>query len=293
MAEGQRIELVSDTALKAKGTATELRVAVLQTAPVLGAVEANLREIEELVATASAPDLVVTCELSVSGFVFAPDQTPTPLDTSDVRLRRIADLAPAVSVGIVERASGVLPYNSSVLFGDSVGVQRKLHLVSYAPWNEQRLFEPGTGLSENRVNGVQVATLICNDAWHPVMPWLAAHTGAEVLLIPAASLGGAARVSEHSWDVILTHTARILQCFVVFANRVGDQDGNTFWGGSRILDPSGAEVVRAGGGREVIEAVLDLEALRRLRRDAPLLDELRPQLVRDLLSQLPGGGRRV
>lgn len=264
-------------------------MAVLQTAPAPGATAENLREIEVLTAAAAGADLVVTCELSVSGYVFRPDELPAPVAPDDHKLQRLLDLAPAVSVGIVENSPTGMPYNSAVLLrkGEAASVQRKLHPVSYAPWNEHHLFSPGDGLTSANVNGVTVATLICNDAWHPVMPWLTAQAGAEVLLIPTASIGnGPNNESAQSWELILTHTARILQCFVVFANRVGEQDGHEFWGGSRIIDPNGQELARADGSAGAIHADLDIAALRQLRRDVPLLKESRHRLVAEALATL-------
>ncbi len=272
-----------------EGTAARLRVAVLQTAPTRGATDANLLDIEKTILTLPHVDLVVTPELSLFGFVFHPDQLPQPLTAEDPRLHRLGGHGPAVSVGMAEHNPAGAPYNSAVLIGETISVQRKLHLVSYSPWNEHQVFASGDHLAKARLHGVPLATLICNDAWHPVMPWLAAHSGAEVLLIPAASLGeGPANTSAQSWDVILRHTARILQCFVVFANRVGIEDGQPFWGGSRIIDPTGAVLAQAGDGPETIQAELDLASLRRLREEVPILHELRPDLIGKLMSQLKG-----
>ncbi|MEX1077943.1 MAG: nitrilase-related carbon-nitrogen hydrolase [Homoserinimonas sp.] len=278
---------MTDSTPVVPGTATSLSVAVLQTAPAREAVADNVREIEGLAAAAGVVDLIVTCELSVSGYAFAAEGLEA-LDPADARLDRLAALQPTVSVGIIEQGADGLPYNSSVLLG--VGsVQRKLHPVSYAPWNEHQLVAPGDRLVPAVVNGAAVTTLICNDAWHPVLPWLAVHAGAEVLLIPTASIGdGATGESAQSWDLILTHTARILQCYVVFANRVGEENGSAFWGGSRIIDPWGNELARAGGGVETIHADLDLGALRQLRRDVPLLAERRAGLVAGMLAELDG-----
>jgi predicted amidohydrolase len=269
------------------GTATSLSVAVLQTAPARGAVAENLREIEQLAAAAGPADLIVTCELSVSGYAFNADQLPPVLDPEDPRLARLAGADAVVSLGLIEHNADGMPYNSSVLVGSVRSVQRKMHPVSYAPWNEHLLFAVGDRVVLASVNGVAVTTLICNDAWHPVMPWLAAQAGAEVLLIPTASIGDGPRSeSAQSWELILAHTARILQCYVVFANRVGEEDGRTFWGGSRIIDPWGRVLAMAGAGTETIRATLDLEALRRLRREVPLLAEGRPRLVARMLSEI-------
>lgn len=265
--------------------ATHLRVAAAQTAPTRDDPAGNLCELEDAIAGASGADLAVTCELSVSGFAVRPDQLPQAMNAEDGRLRRLASLGPAVGLGFVEENPAGRPFNSYAVFGDTPSIQRKLHPVSYPPWNEHELVTRGATFELGRVRGVPTATLICNDAWHPVMPWLAALAGAEILLIPAASLGaGEDHASARSWELILTHAARILQCYVVFVNRVGTEDGLSFWGGSRILGPTGLTLARAGSGTETIQADLDLDFLRRLRRDIPLLNEARPELVAEILA---------
>lgn len=276
------------------GTAARLRVAVLQTAPSRGAIGDNLRQIEEMLAAVPAADLVLTPEMSVPGFAFRPDQVPTPMSADDARLSALAEFPGAVSVGIVEESGVSKPHNSAVLLGRTKVIQRKLHLISYAPWNEQECYAPGNDLEPASVNGVQVATLICNDAWHPVMPWLAAQSGAEVLLVPSSSLGRSTTDEvAKTWDAILTHTARALQCFVVFANRCGLEDGEPFWGGSRIIGPRGELLAQAGGTVETIQAELDVADLRELRRTVPLLAEARPDLVVRHLQRMTAGAKRV
>ncbi len=208
---------------------------------------------------------------------------------SDKRLSRLAKPGQTIGLGIVEANNGLKPYNSFVQVGAARCVQRKLHLVSYEPWNEQECYTEGADLVQANLHGVQVATLICNDAWHPVMPWLAAHAGAEVLIIPAASLGRRTEdEAAQTWLAILAHAARTLQCYVVFANRAGFEDGKPFWGGSRIIGPRGEVIAQADHKLGVISADLDIASLRKLRKDVPLLRELRLDLVSKHVRRLHG-----
>ena len=49
------------------------------------------------------------------------------------------------------------------------------------------------------------------------------------------------------------------------ANRVGREGDLNFWGGSRILDPFGSELARAGDGEDILTATIDFEDVRRAR----------------------------
>src|SRR5439155_20142751 len=121
--------------------------------------------------------------------------------------------------------------------------------------------------------------LSCNGAWPPFLPSFAAQAGAEVLLVPAAS-STAVPEAEAYWRELTRFYARMLECYVVFVNRVGREAGFTFWGGSHVVDPLGELVAEAPRLEEsLLVADLDLERVRTRRQELPLLGELRPELL--------------
>ncbi|GHG98598.1 carbon-nitrogen hydrolase [Streptomyces lanatus] len=260
-----------------------LRVGLLQTAPVFGAVEENLARIAELHDELGPVDLALTPELSANGYGFAPHRETDLLTADDPRLAAL--VSAGVGVGFAERNGDGLPWNAYLLQDPLTGIrhlQRKLHPVSYAPWNEQLSFRPGTELRTAAFSAARIATAICNDMWHPVVPWLAAQGGAEVLFVPVASMTGSdpARI-RRTWEVILEHAAVLLQCYVVFVNRCGTDDGARFWGGSRVVGPDGDVLAHLGEEPGAAVAELDLTAVRRLRADVPLLAESRTEFLAD------------
>ncbi|WP_326968476.1 carbon-nitrogen hydrolase family protein [Arthrobacter sp. CG_A4] len=267
--------------------ADTLTVGLLQTAPVFGQVEANVRRILELRDGLGDVDLVLTPELAVNGFGFDAGADYRPLTADDERLSVFANRGGAMGIGFAEAVGGGRPRNAYLITGREVRhLQHKIHPVSYAPWNEHLGFEAGDALGTAVVRGARCATVICNDMWHPVIPWLAAQAGAEVLIIPVASIEGvnAAQV-QRTWQVILEHTALLLQCYVVFINRCGTDSGAKFWGRSRILGPDGSTLAEAGEAETTLQATLDLAALRALRARTPLLAESRHDVVLNTLKR--------
>jgi predicted amidohydrolase len=128
--------------------------------------------------------------------------------------------------------------------------------------------------------------LICNDAWQPFLPTFAAQGGAELLLVPAAS-STAVPEAEPYWRELTRFYARMLECYVVFVNRVGEDAGFTFWGGSHVVDPLGEVVAEAPRFDEsLLFANVDLERVAARRRELPLLGEMRPELLRDELQRV-------
>jgi predicted amidohydrolase len=78
--------------------------------------------------------------------------------------------------------------------------------------------------------------------------------------------------------------------YYIFANRVGVEDGVTFWGGSEIIDPFGELVAKASyHDEELLLCELDIDAVRRARVKSPLLrDEKIDFCLRELMEIAKG-----
>ncbi|MBO0885546.1 MAG: hypothetical protein J2P17_35485 [Mycobacterium sp.] len=272
-----------------------LTVGLIQTTPRFGAVDENLERIAALVSTLGATDLAVTPELSAHGYACDPANGWPTIDPSDRRLSNWPANAHAVGVGFAYRRGHSKPYNSYAISGlHPQPVQHKLHVVGYPPWNEHHSFAPGSKLNTFKLGDTLCANLICNDMWHPVAPWAAAAHGAEVLFAPAASAAGDDPAAvQRTWDVIIEHTARVLACYVVFVNRCGADQQATFWGGSRVVDPEGSELMRLGDNEDAVAVELDLSAVRSARRSRPYTAETNPAFLSDVLASLAQGHLRV
>ncbi len=135
------------------------------------------------------------------------------------------------------------------------------------------------------------SVLICADLWDPSLVHLAMVQGATMLLAPVSSaLEAVGRGFDNpaGWEINLRFHALTYGVPIAMANRVGLEDDLTFWGGSRILDPFGREVARAGAGREVIVADLDLADVATARKRLPTIRDADPNLVHDILSRVLG-----
>jgi predicted amidohydrolase len=93
------------------------------------------------------------------------------------------------------------------------------------------------------------------------------------------------------WQDLLRHVARMQQTWVVFVNRVGEENGATFWGGSRVIDPVGSVIAQAPMGEPaVVVADVDLGMARWVRRTLPLVTEARLGLVLREVNRLAEEG---
>ncbi|TGA83583.1 nitrilase-related carbon-nitrogen hydrolase [Streptomyces sp. MZ04] len=277
-----------------------MRVALAQTDCVLGEVDENLAVARDQIGEAAAQgaDLVVFPELSLHGYHLGGLHRDTSLDAKDPRLLELSTLGPDAMVGIHEHTS-LRAYNTSAYYasGQLLHAHRKLYLPNYLAWEERKHVSPGQHLRAYDLPGGhgRAATLVCNDAWQPVLPWLAVQDGAEVIIVPtnsAASLDPEAMDTGLYWDTLLSYTARMLQCWVVFVNRVGNENGASFWGGSRVVDPRGSVVAQAPKWEPALVTVdIDVHESRRHRRAVPLVAEARLGLVdREVRRLIDEGG---
>ncbi len=248
-----------------------MRLALAQVAPRLGELEANRELVSRVLAEARARsvDLVVFPELVLSGYRLGAADRDTACTIDAVAPLAEAAPGPAVVLGFHER-DGPHTYNSAAYFehGALVHVHRKLHLPQYLEFEEASLFAPGQTLRAFDTAFGRAAMLICGDAWEPGLPFVAVHDGARILYVPANSATRLDEVESY-WRDMTRLYARLLQCYVVFVNRVGDEDGFTFWGGSHVVDPHG-EVV--GEAARLAEELLVVEV------DPTLADERRAAL---------------
>ncbi|MCC5980839.1 MAG: N-carbamoylputrescine amidase [Oceanicaulis sp.] len=159
-----------------------------------------------------------------------------------------AELGVAIPVSIFER-EGPRYYNSLVMLdadGKVLGLYRKSHIPDGPGYQEKYYFRPGdTGFKVWNTKHGRVGVGICWDQWFPETARAMALMGAEVLLYPTA-IG-----SEPHDDSLDTEVRwrRAMQGHAVSnvmpigaSNRVGNENGQVFYGTSFICDHTG-EVV--------------------------------------------------
>jgi predicted amidohydrolase len=268
--------------------ARHLRIALAQIDCTSGDLDANMQRAHETLAAArvGGADLVVFPELQLSGYAIAGAHGETAITATEAA--GVANGSAAL-IGFHER-DGEHRYNSAAYVenGAAVHVHRKLYLVDYPPFLENAPFEPGERMETFDTSLGRVAVLICNDAWQPFLASFAAQGGAELLLIPAASSTVVPEAEEYWRDMIRLY-ARLLQCYVVFVNRAGTEDGFTFWGGSQVVDPFGEIVAEAPRlDPALVFADIDLERVAARRHALPLVGAMRADLLQAELERVTG-----
>jgi predicted amidohydrolase len=277
-----------------------MRVALAQVDCIFGDTDENLRHAKEVVAEAKdgGADLVVFPELSLSGYAVGELDDEIPIKAHSKPIYSLAEAAgeTAVVVGFCEEGRDFRTYNSAAYLedGDLLHLHRKLYLPNYRIYEERKHYNPGQSMRAFDTKLGRMAMLICNDAWQPFLPFIAVQDGAQVLIIPADS--GSYPYPElldtkEYWRDITRFYARMLESYVIFTNRVGEQDSLVFWGTSHVVDPWGRVVAEGPGHEEALITVdIDLDHVRRRRREVPLVKEARLALLSKELNRLAEEG---
>jgi len=219
-------------------------------------------------------------------------------DEADARMRNVArELGVVVPVSFFERA-GQVYYNSIAVIdadGAVLGVYRKSHIPDGPGYEEKFYFRPGdTGFRVWPTRHGRIGVGICWDQWFPESARAMMLLGAEVLLYPTA-IGSEPHEPDldtrDPWQRAMIGHAVSNVVPVVAANRIGEEEGQRFYGSSFIADSRGDKVAELGRDDEgVIVAPFDLDALARTRAAWGFFRDRRPELY-DVLTTADGRRR--
>ncbi len=260
-----------------------LRIGLAQIAPTLGDVHRNFSKHLEMVSRAreKGVGLLVFPELSLTGYFLADLVADVAMPVDGGCLRELVHSAGDMSlvVGFVEQSSDYRYFISSAYFeaGQLLHIHRKVYLPTYGMFEDLRYFASGDRIRAFDTRYGRQAVLICEDMWHPSTAYIASEDGANFLISVNASPGrgistsGTRLGTSRAVEELNRVYAQFFTTFVVFCNRVGTEDGISFWGGSEIVTPGGKIVAKAPYFDEaLVVGEVELAELRRERISLPL-----------------------
>lgn len=296
-----------------------IRIAIAQIRPEKADYAENLRRVGSVFATVgewdSPVDLIVFPETVMSGYFLEGGVREAAVTAGDL-YRDLNDQHAASGAPPVEVAVGFYEefrnryYNTALYagLGESDGgirhLHRKVFLPTYGLFDEQRFVEHGDSIRAFDTRWGRAAMLVCEDAWHSITATLAALDGAQLIMVlSAAPARGTSPESNgdqklegrpasvRRWERLVRHVAEEHGVYVALAQLVGFEGGKGFQGGSELIAPDGAVVVRGPVFAEaLIQADLEFDAITRARADQPLLANLKTQfqnLLEDASQKTP------
>jgi N-carbamoylputrescine amidase len=184
-----------------------------------------------------------------------------------------------------KRTEGLYHNTTAVLDADGayLGKYRKMHIPDDPGFYEKFYFTPGDlGYKVFKTKFATIGVLICWDQWYPEAARITSLMGAEILFYPTA-IGWANTQDDatnteqyNAWQTIQRSHAVANGVHVVSVNRVGEEAGLKFWGGSFISNPFGSLIYKASHhDEEIIVEELDLAKSDNYRTHWPFLRDRR------------------
>ncbi|MBC7129307.1 MAG: carbon-nitrogen hydrolase family protein [Thermoplasmatales archaeon] len=170
----------------------------------------------------------------------------------------------------VEEREGII-YNSAVFVKpEGVEIYNKNFLANFGPFEEKFYFSPGKSLPVFNFKGWKIGIVICYDIFFPELVKGMALKGADLIVCISASPS----TTRKQFESVLPVRAIENTAFVCYSNLVGEENGLSFWGGSRIYKPDGEIINKTEYFKE--ESILcdiDINELRNARIARPTLKD--------------------
>jgi len=251
--------------------------------------EANLQKMEKLTLKAKyqGADLVIFPEMSLTGYVVLDQVYELAETVPGTSTKRIEALAKQTGMHVIfgmpelsEKTQATV-FNTAVFVGPKglIGKYRKMYLPTHSVFEEKRYFRPGYEPAAFQTDLGNIGLSICYDVFFPEVYRLTRLKGAQLLVCISASPA----VRKGYFEILTSARALENTAFLAYVNLAGVEDGLQFWGGSRLVCPTGDVVAKASYDEEdFIICEVDYCELRTAETFIPSLRDLRPELFEKL-----------
>ncbi|MES2496836.1 MAG: N-carbamoylputrescine amidase [Pseudomonadota bacterium] len=281
---------------------TEISVAALQLA-FSDDIDANIAEVSKLVREAArkGAKVVLPPELFEGHYFCRVEDegmfTRAKPTAEHKAVKAMQALAAELKIHIPTsffEADGQHHYNSLAMIdpdGKIMGVYRKSHIPDGPGYEEKFYFRPGnTGFKVWPAQDTTIGVGICWDQWYPETARAMMLMGAQILFYPTA-IGNEPHDPDldtsRLWRRAMIGHAVSNVVPVVAANRIGTEDGQTFYGHSFICDQRGDLLAEFGATETgVLVATLDIDLAKRHRAAFGFFRDRRPDLYGRLAEDI-------
>lgn len=251
--------------------------------------EDNLRKFESITSKAKeqGADLVIFPELSLTGYVVRDQIYELAENIPGPSTQRIEEIAKANSIHIIfgmpelsEKTRATI-FNSSVLVGPKglIGKYRKMYLPTHSVFEEKRHFRPGYQTAAFDTDIGKIGLCICYDIFFPEVTRLIRLAGSQLMVCISASPA----VRRTYFEIFTAARALENTAFLAYVNLVGVEDGLQFWGGSRLVGPTGDVLAKGKYDEEdLVICEVNYGDIRPAETFIPTLRDLRPELFEAL-----------
>jgi len=238
-----------------------VRLALAQTNPTVGDIQANLKDIWQVIldAVKDNAEILVFGEMAITGYPIedlasresfileaelAVKELAARLTASEFKDLAVVIGHPAMATAQEQTGWAIAKNCATVIVaGKVIGSYAKHHLPNYSVFDEYRTFVSGNELLTFEHKGLRFSTVICEDIWQsggPVGQLGAANTDVALILN-----GSPFEIDKDDRRLgLVTELAKRHNCAAAYVNLVGGQDDLVFDGDSIIVDSKARMVAR-------------------------------------------------
>jgi N-carbamoylputrescine amidase len=255
-------------------------------------IERNVQRAVEMAEVAAEKGAAIICypELFLSPwfprreekslFSWAQDVASEPLK----RFQAVSESTNMVLVIPFFESSHTHYFNSAAVIdcGKLIGTYRKMHVPNLPLYREQFYFSSGdAGFPVFDTSQGRIGVQICWDNLFPEGARILALKGAEIIFSPTA-----ASLNTHTiWERAITSNAFANNLFIFRVNRVGKEEGISFYGRSFCANPWGEMASELAGSKDaIVLADIDLAERKEASQTWGFLKHRRPGEYGDLLK---------
>ena len=247
--------------------------------------EANLQKIETLTfkAKEQGADLAIFPELSLTGYVVRDQFYELAETIPGPTVEKVEALAKKTGMHVIfgmpelSEKTRATVFNTAVFVGPKglIGKYRKMYLPTHSVFEEKRYFRPGYQTAAFQTDLGNIGLCICYDIFFPEVIRLTRLKGAQLIVCISASPA----VRRSYFETLTCARAIENTAYLAYVNLAGVQDGLQFWGGSRLVSPTGDVLAKAKYDEEdFVTCEVDYSDLRTAETFIPTLKDLRPEL---------------
>lgn len=249
----------------------------------------NLETMEEVTALAKdqGAKLVIFPEMCLTGYVVKDqlydlaETIPGPSTKKVQALARRTGMHIVFGMPELSKKTEATMHNTAVFIGPTglIGTYHKMYLPTHSVFEEKRYFRQGYQPAVFNTPLGDIGLCICYDIFFPEVTRLIRLAGAKLIICISASPA----VRRGYFEILTAARAIENTAYIAYVNLAGIEDGLQFWGGSRLVSPTGEIVAKAKYDEEdLLVCDIDFADLKPAEAFIPTLRDLRPELFEEL-----------
>ena len=273
-----------------------VKVMFCQIYPVLGELIKNADKHYPLIeeAISNGCNIIIFPELSLSGYCLRDLTFDVSINEKHEIFCKLLDYSKYITIifGFVYEDEDCLIYNAAACLedGEVKHIHKKVYLPDYTMFEEARYYASGNSFKVFLTKYFKIGILLCEDALHLSSLYLMSRQAPGMICVlansPARGTFEKGFYPGNIWDAACKFISMSITTNLFFVNRVGVEDGVTFWGGSALYSPFGDRQFSLPLLKEDKMIVsLNEDEIKRARLTSPFYRDDRPDIVIDYFNR--------